>query len=212
VAPPPPPPSPPILLELLLGLCRNIGTFQVKYRVNIGQAKTFHRVHFSAAKTGYVQNTVDVGPYSWWNESIVNLERDLQNSTATWKIVNNHYLMSHFSLTQYAEVKRILTEGNVNVFIGGHRHGEGHSVLDGVHYIENGGGGGKNYNGGCGANELGCIWGANTFGFMAAKVNKDYLRIEFFNDSNTLLHCYSIPVDRSDTGLPISALGVWSVC
>jgi len=133
----------------------------------------------------------------WWNDAMAKLVADLKRSTATWKIVHQHYLMKHhFSASQIAEVAKILKDYKVHIFIGGHRHGEGHEAYDLTHHIENGGGGGAKAAGGCSGKD--CIWGSSTYGFVALKLSKYYMRVEFINDFGDRMHCYHIPVDHSD--------------
>ena len=75
---------------------------------------------------------------AWWDDSMSQLRRDLTASTATWKIVHNHYLMKYFTPPQQEELTTIMKEGGAHIFIGGHEHAEGHDYTDGIHQLENG--------------------------------------------------------------------------
>jgi len=130
----------------------------------------------------------------WWEDSMTQLRRDLSASTATWKIVHNHYLLAFFTPDQIEEVVTILEEGGAHMFIGGHEHACGHDLMNGVHYLENGGGGGAKAQGG-----RGNIFNRLTYGFMVGKISKNFFQVKFYDDNDTELHCYNIPNDRSDT-------------
>lgn len=132
----------------------------------------------------------------WWEDGLAALRNDLAASTADWKIVHNHYMINsaignkHLSHDQNTALNTIMKDGGVNIFIGGHTHSEGHDYdpNTGIHYLLNGGGGGKSIEGG-----FGNIWSAQTFAFMAFEVNKDWLRVRVIDDIGTNLYCYDIP-------------------
>jgi len=134
---------------------------------------------------------------SWWDESMENLKVDLKNSGATWKIVHNHYLMKHFTPAQQKQVREILEEGEAHVLVGAHEHAEGHDLINGIHYLENGGGGGAVMLGGTGN-----VWHKMTYGFMTGKFSKDWLQVQFHDDSGELMHCYNIPQNRGLSKAP----------
>lgn len=124
----------------------------------------------------------------WWSDSMTQLDRDLKASTATWKIVNNHYLLKHFTPAQSSQVQTILADGGAHIFIGGHEHAEGHDLMNGIHYLQNGGGGGAKAAGGSGN-----VWSKNTYGWMAGRISSEWLQVQFFDDYNNMIHCYNIP-------------------
>jgi hypothetical protein len=142
----------------------------------------------------------------WWDDSMAGLARDLPASTATWKIVQQHYMMKFFTPSQQSQLLTILKDGGAHILFGAHEHSEGHgsrcssdlcSHSDGIHYVENGGGGGKSITGGTGN-----IWSQRSWGFLAGKISKNYFQLKFIDDQGQPLHCYNIPNDRADSRLP----------
>ena len=59
-----------------------------------------------------------------------------------------------------------------------------------------GGGGGAIAQGGTGN-----IWHSGTYGFVGAKVAKDFIQVQFISDLDEKLHCHLIPV-TGERGMP----------
>ena len=158
---------------------------------------------------------------SWFYDSLRQIERDANASTADWKIVNSHY-SPHFHMS---EKKMnlwydVLRKNNIQVFLNGHTHGENHDYASfQTHFFENGAGGGiQSATSGLppgSAKELQNVWvgGGYPYGFFELSASKEWLRMRFVTFDNKwrfsreksatikggskVDHCWYIPRDGS---------------
>ena len=81
---------------------------------------------------------------AWWTDSLVQIERDLKASDATFKVINTHYSPHfHMGVPKMKTWYRICSQYGVHLWLNGHTHSFSHQVSSwGTHFIENGGGGG----------------------------------------------------------------------
>ncbi|KAE9076286.1 hypothetical protein PF007_g24684 [Phytophthora fragariae] len=81
----------------------------------------------------------------WSDDSRSQLAEKVKSSNATWKIVNSHYSPSvHYAETGMKKWFDILDGSGIHAWVYGHTHGEKHDYSEslGVHFVENGAGGG----------------------------------------------------------------------
>uniref|UniRef100_A0AAV1SY40 Calcineurin-like phosphoesterase domain-containing protein n=1 Tax=Peronospora matthiolae TaxID=2874970 RepID=A0AAV1SY40_9STRA len=155
----------------------------------------------------------------WWDDSLVQVKKDLKASTATWKIINSHYSPHfHMSEDKMKEWFMITKEGGAHVWLNGHTHGFNHDISNwGTHFYENGGGGGiQSETSGMPPEvaekyvEHAWIAPGNPYGFFMLHFSEDWLKTEFvtFDTSWTFSvkkdeivkggyqkgHCWHIPV------------------
>lgn len=155
----------------------------------------------------------------WWDDSLLQVEKDLQASKATWKVINSHYSPHfHMSEEKMKEWFMVTKKGGVHLWLNGHTHGFNHDISDwGCHFCENGGGGGiQSETSGIppkvAENYVKHAWIApgNPYGFFMLHFSEDWLKTEFvtFDDSWTFSvkkdeivkggyqkgHCWHIPV------------------
>jgi len=158
----------------------------------------------------------------WWDDSVKQIQADLKESKATWKVINSHY-SPHFHMSE-DKMKvwySIAKEGGVQVFMNGHTHGINHDYGKwGTHFFENGAGGGiQSETSGLPPDNakpfVENIWVAagNPYGFFELHFSKDWLKMQFvtFDDAwkfslkaeevvqggSKKDHCYHVPVTMS---------------
>ena len=80
----------------------------------------------------------------WWTASLEGIQKDLNASTATFKVVNSHYSPHfHMSEDKMKQWYQICKDNGVHMWLNGHTHGFNHDIsVWGTHFFENGGGGG----------------------------------------------------------------------
>ncbi|KAE8968006.1 hypothetical protein PR001_g27923, partial [Phytophthora rubi] len=81
----------------------------------------------------------------WGADSRTQLKEKVAVSTATWKIVNSHYgPYDHYAEAGMSEWFDVLRGSGIHVFLYGHTHGQKHDYSSslGIHFVENGAGGG----------------------------------------------------------------------
>ncbi|GAB9467256.1 hypothetical protein Gpo141_00004609 [Globisporangium polare] len=127
---------------------------------------------------------------AWGEDSRTQLAAKVKASTATWKIVNSHYSpYVHFDPTGMKKWFDILKDSGVHLWINGHTHGEKHDYAEslGVHFLENGAGGGivresasgipdyaKSYNI---VNKW--VYGGQEYGFFSLTASKEWLKVQY---------------------------------
>ncbi|KAI9981264.1 hypothetical protein PInf_008914 [Phytophthora infestans] len=82
---------------------------------------------------------------AWSDDSRKQLEANIANSWATWKVVNSHYSpYAHYAEAGMDKWFSIINDTGVHLWLNGHTHGENHdySTSLGVHFVDNGAGGG----------------------------------------------------------------------
>ncbi|TMW64176.1 hypothetical protein Poli38472_014293 [Pythium oligandrum] len=166
----------------------------------------------------------------WGEDSKTQLLDAVKKSTATWKIVNSHYSpYGHFGETSGKEWMQALeSSGGIQLWIAGHTHGEKHDYASfGMHFIENGAGGGIQSEPSSGipafaSDKVSNVWAAtgledgNTYGFFSLQASSTWLKVRYMSfDSNWALtkeedgldngkiggveakYCWYIPADGS---------------
>lgn len=158
---------------------------------------------------------------TWQDDSLAQLKRDCQESTATWKIVNSHYSPAyHMTPTVMAEWHDAVKTCGIQLFLNGHTHAEGHDYgTFKTHFITNGAGGGiQSESMGsppATATNVSQIWaGENApYGFFELSFAATQLRLRFVTFDSAwvfassasatvkggadLQHCWLIPLDGS---------------
>ncbi|ETK88976.1 hypothetical protein F441_01964 [Phytophthora nicotianae CJ01A1] len=160
----------------------------------------------------------------WGADSRARLAKEVKQSTATWKIVNSHFSpYDHYFEAGMNKWFDALRQSGVRVFFHGHTHGEKHDYSEslGVHFVENGAGGGrpKEYASTIQAyaakyvkNEWAYI--PNEYGFFSLQASKDWLKLQYHTTDDkwnftekweemtiggvATKHCWYIPADGSE--------------
>lgn len=156
---------------------------------------------------------------AWGEESRTQLAEQVKASKATWKVVNTHYSpYNHYSADRQDMWKELLDGLDVQVWINGHTHGEKHDYANiGVHFIENGAGGGILNEAASGippyVDYIEKVWsyGNHDYGFFELSASEEWMKIRFltFDDAWKIAdefkastiggvadhHCWYIPVD-----------------
>lgn len=164
---------------------------------------------------------------AWSDDSRKQLAAKLKASTATWKIVNSHYSpYVHYGPTGQKEWFDILSDSGVHLWINGHTHGEKHDYAEslGVHFVENGAGGGIQKSSASGiptqaTSIVKNIWSfsGQEYGFFSLTASKEWLHVQYHTADDkwgygssytattkggvTTKHCYYIPSDGTAGGL-----------
>ena len=125
----------------------------------------------------------------WSDDSRKQLAEKAAASKATWKIVNSHYSPSvHYDEAGMKEWFDLLAGLGVHAWFYGHTHGEKHDYSEslGIHFVENGAGGGIQKESASAlttyaAEYVGNIWtysGAE-YGFFSVCASKDWMKLEY---------------------------------
>ncbi|CAI5721791.1 unnamed protein product [Peronospora destructor] len=158
----------------------------------------------------------------WSDDSRTQLVEKVQASTATWKVVNSHYSPSaHYAEKGMKEWFDVLEKCDVHVWAYGHTHGEKHDYSEpyGVHFVENGAGGGIQRESASGITTYAAkyvndnIWtysGAE-YGFFSLMASKDWLKLQYHTADDSWAfgstmgettiggvatkHCWYVPAD-----------------
>ncbi|KAG7388813.1 hypothetical protein PHYBOEH_007694 [Phytophthora boehmeriae] len=160
----------------------------------------------------------------WSDDSRKQLAAEVAKSTATWKIVNSHYgPYVHYAESGMKKWFDILEGSGVQAWVYGHTHGEKHDYSSslGVHFVENGAGGGIQKESASGIPEYASSYIANEwtytgdeYGFFSLQASEDWLKLQYhtaddkwsFADSfkSTTIggvetkHCWYIPADGTE--------------
>ncbi|GAB9467255.1 Tartrate-resistant acid phosphatase type 5 [Globisporangium polare] len=158
---------------------------------------------------------------AWGDDSRKQLAEKVKASKATWKIVNSHYSpYNHYAADRQDMWKSLLDGSGVQLWMNGHTHGEKHDHADfGLHYIENGAGGGILNEAASGVppyvTYIKPVWTYTNhdYGFFELSASKEWLMVRFltFDDKWSIAddfkastlggvaahHCWYIPVDGS---------------
>ncbi|POM68715.1 Calcineurin-like phosphoesterase [Phytophthora palmivora] len=160
----------------------------------------------------------------WGNDSRTQLLEQVKRSTATWKIVNSHFSpYDHFREAGMNKWFDVLRQSGVRVFLHGHTHAEKHDYSEslGVHFVENGAGGGRQkgvastiqpYAAKYVKNEW--AYTADEYGFISLQASKEWLKLQYHTTDNkwnftenfadttiggvATKHCWYIPADGSE--------------
>ncbi|KAG3114835.1 hypothetical protein PI124_g20894 [Phytophthora idaei] len=130
----------------------------------------------------------------WDNESRTQLAKLAAKSDATWKIVNSHYSpYDHYAEPGMKKWFDALRNSGVRAFLHGHTHAEKHdySKAVGVHFIENGAGGGRQsgkmssiqaYAANLVKNEWSYTPGE--YGFFSMQASTDWMKLQYYTADN----------------------------
>ncbi|KAG7379033.1 hypothetical protein PHYPSEUDO_009128 [Phytophthora pseudosyringae] len=160
----------------------------------------------------------------WGSESRARLAEGVKRSTATWKIVNSHFNpYDHYYEAGMNKWFDVLRNFGVRVFLRGHTHAEKHDYSKslGVHFVENGAGGGRQmgspgtiqaYAAKYVKNEW--AYSPNEYGFFSLQASKDWLKLQYHTTDKkwnftenwavttiggvATKHCWYIPADGSE--------------
>ncbi|KAG7379031.1 hypothetical protein PHYPSEUDO_009126 [Phytophthora pseudosyringae] len=160
----------------------------------------------------------------WGDDSRAQIAEKVKQSTATWKIVNSHYSpYNHYAENGMNKWFDILRGSGVHVWLNGHTHGEKHDYSSslGIHFIENGAGGGIQKESASGIpayassyvkNEW--TYGSDEYGFMSLQASKDWIKLQYHTADNSwqfgesfnsttvggvaTKHCWYIPGDGTE--------------
>uniref|UniRef100_M4BUF5 Calcineurin-like phosphoesterase domain-containing protein n=1 Tax=Hyaloperonospora arabidopsidis (strain Emoy2) TaxID=559515 RepID=M4BUF5_HYAAE len=160
----------------------------------------------------------------WSDDSRKQLAEKAAASKATWKIVNSHYSPSvHYDENGMKEWFDILEGSGIHLWMYGHTHGEKHdfSKLLGIHFIENGAGGGTQKESASAlttyaAEYIENMWtfsGAE-YGFFSVLASEEWLKVEYHTADTSWAfgssfgettvggvetkHCWYVPADGTE--------------
>ncbi|RLN95679.1 hypothetical protein BBJ28_00006492 [Nothophytophthora sp. Chile5] len=157
----------------------------------------------------------------WSDASRTELAANLANSTATWKIVNSHYSpYAHYAETGMTEWFDIINGSGVHLWLNGHTHGENHDYSSslGVHFVDNGAGGGIQKEAASGIPTYAedyvenlWVYTGDEYGFFSLTASEDWLKLQYhttdsswsyaesFNSTTVggvaTKHCWYVPND-----------------
>ncbi|RLN61666.1 hypothetical protein BBP00_00005241 [Phytophthora kernoviae] len=160
----------------------------------------------------------------WSDDSRTQLAEKVASSNATWKVVNSHYgPYVHYAETGMKKWFDILEGSGVHAWVYGHTHGEKHDYSSslGVHFVENGAGGGIQKESASGiptyaADSVKNEWTytGDEYGFFSLQASEDWLKLQYhttddswsFTESfkSTTIggvdtkHCWYIPADGKE--------------
>ncbi|ETL48530.1 hypothetical protein F442_01934, partial [Phytophthora nicotianae P10297] len=145
-------------------------------------------------------------------------------STATWKIVNSHYSpYNHYAEHNMKRWFDVLRGSGVHIWLNGHTHGEKHDYSSslGIHFIENGAGGGIQKESASGIPSYAApfvqnkwMYGSNEYGFMSLQASKAWVKLQYHTADRSwqfgenfqstkqggveTKHCWYIPSDGGE--------------
>ncbi|OWZ13930.1 hypothetical protein PHMEG_00012664 [Phytophthora megakarya] len=160
----------------------------------------------------------------WGDDSRAKLALQVKQSTATWKIVNSHYSpFNHYAENGMKQWFDVLRNSGVHIWLNGHTHGEKHDYSQslGVHFIENGAGGGiqKESASGIPAYAQSFVrnkwtYSSDEYGFMSLQASKNWVKLQYHTADKSwqygadfrstkvggvqTKHCWYIPADGSE--------------
>ncbi|KAG6583210.1 Tartrate-resistant acid phosphatase type 5 [Phytophthora cinnamomi] len=125
---------------------------------------------------------------AWSDDSRKQLEANIANSTATWKVVNSHYSpYAHYDQAGMENWLKIINGTGIHLWLNGHTHGESHDYSSsvGVHFVDSGAGGGIQKESAAGiptyAKDLAQnLWvhDGQEYGFFSLTASKDWLKLQ----------------------------------
>ncbi|GMF36508.1 unnamed protein product [Phytophthora lilii] len=161
----------------------------------------------------------------WGDNSRAQIAEKVKQSTATWKIVNSHYSpYNHYAENGMKKWFDILQNSGVHVWLNGHTHGEKHDYSSslGIHFLENGAGGGIQSESASGipayatsyVNKNEWTYTSDEYGFMSLQASKEWIKLQYhtadkswsfgetFNSTKVggveTKHCWYIPADGTE--------------
>ncbi|KAG7396441.1 hypothetical protein PHYBOEH_002258 [Phytophthora boehmeriae] len=161
----------------------------------------------------------------WGDDSRAQLAEKVKASTATWKIVNSHYgPYGHYAESGMKKWFDVLQGSGVHLWLNGHTHGEKHDYSSslGVHFVENGAGGGVQRESASGipAYAAGYVdknewtYTGDEYGFFSVEASKEWLKLQYhttdgawnfqesFNATTVggvaTKHCWYVPTDGTE--------------
>ncbi|EGZ29059.1 hypothetical protein PHYSODRAFT_474780 [Phytophthora sojae] len=160
----------------------------------------------------------------WGEDSRAQIADKVKQSTATWKIVNSHYsVYNHYVEAGMNKWFDVLRDSGIHVWLNGHTHGEKHDYSEslGIHFVENGAGGGIQKESASGIpayaapfvkNEW--TYSSDEYGFMSLQASKEWIKLQYhtadqswefgesFNGTKVggvaTKHCWYIPADGTE--------------
>ncbi|KAG7384754.1 hypothetical protein PHYBOEH_009326 [Phytophthora boehmeriae] len=125
----------------------------------------------------------------WGADSRAQLAEKVAASNATWKIANTHYgPYDHYAEVGMNKWFDVLRGSGIQAFLYGHTHGEKHDYSSslGMHFVENGAGGGIQKEGASGippfaTSYVKTKWAytADEYGFFSLEASKDWLKLQY---------------------------------
>ncbi|KAG4041534.1 hypothetical protein JG687_00015444 [Phytophthora cactorum] len=160
----------------------------------------------------------------WGQDSRTQLAEKVKQSKATWKIVNSHYgPYDHYAEVGMNKWFDVLRDSGIHAFLYGHTHGEKHDFSEsmGIHFVENGAGGGIQKESASGIPPFATNYATNKwaytgdeYGFFSLEASKDWLKLQYHTTddkwsitekfANTTIggvaakHCWYIPADGTE--------------
>ncbi|RLN57711.1 hypothetical protein BBP00_00007397, partial [Phytophthora kernoviae] len=126
----------------------------------------------------------------WGDDSRAQLAEKVKSSTATWKVVNSHYgPYGHYAEAGMKKWFDVLQGSGVHLWLNGHTHGDKHDYSSslGVHFVENGAGGGiqRESASGIPAYAAGYVdknewtYTGDEYGFFSVEASKEWLKLQY---------------------------------
>jgi tartrate-resistant acid phosphatase type 5 len=160
----------------------------------------------------------------WGEDSRTQLAEKAKASNATWKVVNSHYgPFDHYAEAGMKEWLNVLKGSGIHAFLYGHTHGEKHDYSQslGMHFVENGAGGGIQKESASGIQAFATSYVKNEwtysgdeYGFFSLQMSKEWIKLQYhtpdatwsfaekFDDTKVggvaTKHCWYIPSDGSE--------------
>ncbi|ETM01600.1 hypothetical protein L917_01833 [Phytophthora nicotianae] len=160
----------------------------------------------------------------WGQNSRKQLAEKVKQSNATWKIVNSHYgPYDHYAEAGMNKWFDVLRDSGIQAFLYGHTHGEKHDYSEslGIHFVENGAGGGIQKESASGlppfaTNYVKNKWSytGDEYGFFSLEASKEWLKLQYHTTDNkwtftekfanttiggvATKHCWYIPADGTE--------------
>ncbi|KAG1698445.1 hypothetical protein DVH05_014987 [Phytophthora capsici] len=157
----------------------------------------------------------------WSDDSRAQLAANIANSTATWKIVNSHYNpYAHYAEAGMQKWFDIINGSDVHLWLNGHTHGENHDYSSslGVHFVDNGAGGGIQKESASGIPTYAedyvenlWVYDGTEYGFFSLSASEEWLKLQYhtaddswtytesFNSTTiggvATKHCWYVPND-----------------
>lgn len=160
----------------------------------------------------------------WGADSRKQLAEKAATSTATWKIVNSHYSPhAHYDEAGMKEWFDVLQGLGIHAWVYGHTHGEKHDYSEslGMHFIENGAGGGIQMEAASGLTAYAEAYAKNVwtysgdeYGFFSIDASTEWLKLQYHTADDSwsfgsnmeetkaggaaTKHCWYVPADGSE--------------
>ncbi|KAG2524783.1 hypothetical protein JM18_005234 [Phytophthora kernoviae] len=151
----------------------------------------------------------------WSDDSRKQLEANIANSTATWKVVNSHYSpYAHYAEAGMTEWFNIINATGVHLWLNGHTHGENHDYSSslGVHFVDNGAGGGIQKESASGIptyaeDYIENVWtyDGTEYGFFSLTASEDWLKLQYHTADSSWSYAESFNSTTVDIVVAITA-------